>query len=436
MPENRGDGTWRIGVSVRDDQGRPVRIRETIHLDPSLPLQKQLKEAQKREMLLQIRAESGEVAPEPKRKSQKRLTVREVSELWMKKVVLPTLRPTTAAQYESIINRRILPELGEILLRDLSEEMITDWELELRTSARSSPRLPDDQLTHKRSASAEAALISEQEQLRPLAPRTVQQCHDVLSNLLKWAVRMRYCEYNPCKNIDRPKAAKPRPKYLNEDQALNLLRQLRDEPNLSYRAGVLLALLCGLRLGEVEALRLTDVDFAKSCIDISRALHYTPRSGTYQDAPKTESSVRPVQLPAGMMEVLKSVRAYDQDCQNRFPGVWHNDGYIVHTWDGRRCSHGTLSRWFRTFARSHGFPDVTFHALRHTHASMLLASHVDVATVASRLGHASPDTTLRVYAHMFRPSDAPAADATQAFIERLDAPDPAPDSAPDADPPA
>lgn len=416
MPENRGDGTWRIGVSVHGE-----RIRETIHLDPSLPISKQRKEAEKRELMLQIRAESGELTPpEPVRRSKKRLTVAEAGALWLEKSVLPNLKPTTAAQYESILNRRIIPEIGGILLKDLDEEAVTDWELKLKTAPRHSPRLPDEQLTHKRSAGATAALVSDREQLRPLAPRTVQQCHDVLSDLLAWCVKLHYCEYNVCKNIERPKAPKPRPKYLNESQALDLLRQLREEPNLSYRAGVLLAILCGTRLGEVEELRLSDIDWEKSQIDVSRALHYTPRAGSYADSPKTESSVRTVTLPAGMMEILAAVRDYDRDCARDFPGVWHHDGYIVHTWDGRRCSHGTLSRWFRAFARRHGFPDVTFHALRHTHASMLLASHVDVATVASRLGHASPDTTLRVYAHMFRPSDAPAADATQAFIDRLD----------------
>ena len=66
--------------------------------------------------------------------------------------------------------------------------------------------------------------------------------------------------------------------FLDEEQAVELLRCLKDEPNMCLRAAVLLALLCGLRLGEVGALRLSDVDWKRGTIDISHALKYTPQT--------------------------------------------------------------------------------------------------------------------------------------------------------------
>jgi integrase len=65
-----------------------------------------------------------------------------------------------------------------------------------------------------------------------------------------------------------------------------------------------------------------------------------------------------------------------------------------------------------------GLPDVTFHALRHTHASQLIDAGVDVVTISKRLGHAKPDITLRVYAHLFKESDAKAAAAINAALKR------------------
>ena len=61
-------------------------------------------------------------------------------------------------------------------------------------------------------------------------------------------------------------------------------------------------------------------------------------------------------------------------------------------------------------------PKITFHALRHTHASQLIDRGVDVVTVSKRLGHASPDITLRVYAHMFKIDDSKAAAAINDWV--------------------
>ena len=72
-------------------------------------------------------------------------------------------------------------------------------------------------------------------------------------------------------------ARKKKVNYLTEERAVELLRCLHDEPNMCYRAALLLALLCGLRLGEVGALRLSDVDWVHGTIDISHALKYTRR---------------------------------------------------------------------------------------------------------------------------------------------------------------
>jgi integrase len=71
------------------------------------------------------------------------------------------------------------------------------------------------------------------------------------------------------------------------------------------------------------------------------------------------------------------------------------------------------------FADSIDMPDVTFHALRHTHASQLIDEGVDIVTISKRLGHAKPDITLRIYAHLFRNDDSKAAAAIDAALARM-----------------
>jgi len=75
--------------------------------------------------------------------------------------------------------------------------------------------------------------------------------------------------------------------------------------------------------------------------------------------------------------------------------------------------HALTMEWSDT-ADSIGMADITFHALRHTHASQLIDAGVDIVTISKRLGHSKPDITLRIYAHLFRNDDSKAAAAINA----------------------
>src|SRR5262245_54831376 len=82
--------------------------------------------------------------------------------------------------------------------------------------------------------------------------------------------------------------------------------------------------------------------------------------------------------------------------------------------EGNPLAPNAISTRFGEFATNIGMPEISFHSLRHTHASQLIASGIDIVTVSKRLGHAKPDITLRVYAHMFKDGDAKAAAAINA----------------------
>jgi integrase len=84
--------------------------------------------------------------------------------------------------------------------------------------------------------------------------------------------------------------------------------------------------------------------------------------------------------------------------------------------DGGPAGTANLSKQWRRTVKTLGLPDVNFHALRHSHASQLIAAKVDIATIARRLGHANPAITLRTYAHMFKTDDTAAADAINASL--------------------
>ena len=84
---------------------------------------------------------------------------------------------------------------------------------------------------------------------------------------------------------------------------------------------------------------------------------------------------------------------------------------------GPRSLYAVSSAW-GAFAARIGMPDVTFHALRYSHASQLIDEGVDIVTISKRLGHAKPDITLRIYAHLFKKDDSKAAAAINAALNR------------------
>jgi integrase len=98
----------------------------------------------------------------------------------------------------------------------------------------------------------------------------------------------------------------------------------------------------------------------------------------------------------------------------------HAEGSPVFArWNGEwRTPNSVTTAWSR-LADALEFPEVTLHALRHTHVSQLIAAGADVVTVSRRIGHGNPSITLAVYSHLFGSSDQTAADITEAMFRKL-----------------
>lgn len=413
--ERRGKGSWRVSVRVNTPDG-PRVVRETVHVDPDLSEKRQRREAEAALNRLQAAVDAGEKGAEI------HYTVRAWSDFWLENEIRPNCSPVTYGNYRYLLDSRILPALGDERLENLTAVSLTAWMAALREEKKRTTRVPDDQLAHKRSPSQRLS-----GRAGGLSAKTLLNYYACMDAMLASAVRMRILPYNPMGGVPRPRARKKRAAFLTEEEAVQLLRCLTDEPNICYRAALLLALICGLRLGEVCALKLSDVDWEHSTIDISRALKYVPRQGAIIDAPKTDAAQRIITLPAAMIAVLRQVQAEADENKRLAPNIWQDEGWIVHGWDGRRLSHDTPSKWFRRFADKHGFEGLRFHDLRHTHATLLLANNIDVVAVAHRMGHSDPSVTLRVYAHALARRDV---DAAHAFDRLLQPPAPSSSDAP------
>ena len=120
-----------------------------------------------------------------------------------------------------------------------------------------------------------------------------------------------------------------------------------------------------------------------------------------------------------MIQILHDALWYDvmleqMDAENE--KTWLGDRWIVHSRHGARVNKDTPSKWFRDFADAHGYRSIRFHDLRHIHASLLVANHIDIAAVAARMGHSDPSVTLNVYTHPTSPADQDAAQALDRLL--------------------
>ena len=395
--EHRGKNSWRIGTQVKI-AGQWQWVRIPLRMDPDLTEAAQRSQAERELKTLEARLQ-GELLDVP--------TLNEWSEIWLTKHLDPDASPVTVGNYRYLLSSRILPFLGEKFLPDLTPAVLTDWLYNLRKDKRKTTRLPDEKLKRPRRKSEQ--LITDARKDKPLSVKTALNYYGCMKTMLAAAVRIGLLEYNPMDRVPRPKKRKKKRATLPESEVIALLQLIITEARTPLKLSVLLAMLCSLRLGEVGALKYSAIDWDAGTITVDKALKYTPATGAFIAETKTDAGDRIITLPPSMIRILKDAMWEDAAEEQDDPEAWKGSGYIVHSRHGARANKDTPSKWFRAFADDHGFQGVTFHDLRHVHASYLLQHHVDVNSVSSRMGHSDPSITLRVYADAMPARDQEAA---------------------------
>ena len=154
-------------------------------------------------------------------------------------------------------------------------------------------------------------------------------------------------------------------------------------------------------------------------ITVCEAVEQTQRGGIRFKTPKTDSGSRDVSLPDIVVETLREHRR--QQLEQRFAlglGKPADDALVFPSLDGSpQPPHGLSVAWSKVAANI-GLP-ITFHALRHTHASHLIDAGIDVVKISRRLGHSKPTITLDVYAHLLDKRDDKSSAAINAAVASL-----------------
>jgi integrase len=291
----------------------------------------------------------------------------------------------TTERYAGILRKHILPELGRIELQKLDGTAIDAFYASRRKLG--------------------------------LAALTMHNIHSLLTLILASAVKAKRLVRSPIADVETKPKAKRRDKIevLDEAELADLLDSFRG--HWLYMP-TLLAATTGLRRGEVLDLRWQDIDFRKGTLQVTQAVELVARKLSVKP-PKTARSARTIKLPKPVLSELERHRK-EQIEQRLKVGVGGRSDLVFTTPLGEMLRPSCFDEAFANKAAA--VKPVTFHCLRHTHATQLLRNGVPVHIVSARLGHVKPSITLDIYCHLLGGEDNDAAREAEAILLRVLAP--------------
>ncbi len=159
-----------------------------------------------------------------------------------------------------------------------------------------------------------------------------------------------------------------------------------------------MAVTAGLRRGELQGLRWEDVELESATLQVRRTLS-EPKGGYVFEAPKSGKG-RNIRLTQRAVTALREHRRRQPEERMEHGALWQDHGLVFASGIGTPLLGGNLNRSFKATLRRAGLPEIRFHDLRHSCATLLLRQGVNPKFVQELLGHADISLTLNVYSHV------------------------------------
>lgn len=300
-----------------------------------------------------------------------RITVAELADEYLQSVS-HEIRETTLATKRQIIEQGILPMFSDTRIDRLTSPMLQHWKNEIAG--------------------------------RNLAKSTMRHYYAHFFALLGYAVKMQYIPSNPLtlvgnfKNADAMPTAHALQYYTANEfrryaEAARTYAEKKDTITAwGYYVFFSIAFYTGMRRGEINALRWSDID--GNIIHVRRSISQQLKGRDVETPPKTQSSYRDLQAPIPLLDILDAHRVRQQKC-----GQWDESWRVC---GGAECLRDSnIKNHNRLYADAAGLPHIRIHDFRHTHATLLVNEGINIQEIARRLGHSNVEITWKVYAHLY-----------------------------------
>jgi len=237
-----------------------------------------------------------------------------------------------------------------------------------------------------------------------LSPRTVHHMHRILKQALKQACAWRYLTHNQADHVRPPKVERKAMRTYDMQQTVDLLDRLR-QTRMFIPA--ILGILCGLRRGEIAALRWGSIDFVAATAAIVESAEQTAAGVRYKET-KT-GRARVVSLSETVVEELRIWKMRQAEELLRL-GVRPDRGtFVVTKANGEPVQPRSLTHEWTRLIGAAGLPRIRLHDTRHSHATHMLQSNINPKIASERLGHSKVGITLDLYSHVMPGKQADAA---------------------------
>lgn len=303
--------------------------------------------------------EKGTLANGPQRK------LKDYLEDWLENVHRDNIRISSYVKYKKLIGY-IAADLGEIWLQKLTPEQVQRFYTK---------KCKDG-----------------------LSSKTVHEIHGVLHLALKHAVRWNYVSRNVCDLLDSPRVVSREGTSLTLEQARKLLESIQGH---RLEVVLMMAVITGMRKGEIIALRWSDIDLDRWVLHVVHTVDYIPGYGYVENEPKTQAGKRTIDLPAFFVGMLKQHRVKQEQRRLKVGEAWESRDLVFPDLTGGYLNPIHVLRMFKKLLERAELPHMHFHDLRHSAATILISMGINPKVIQELLGHSDISITLGIYGHLF-----------------------------------
>lgn len=309
-------------------------------------------------------------------------TLEEWSRIWLESFCTASVKEYTRNSYQSYFDRYILPNLGGMKIKDISTVSCQQFLMKMYTSGRTR---------------------NVEKKGKGLSAKTVKDIKIALQTCLQKAEDEGLIDSNPCRKVQLPKEAPKEMQTLKANELGAFLQETKDSGCYEF---YILEITTGLRLGEILALTWDDLNIKNKTISVNKQVQ---RIGSELKitTPKTASSIRTVALCDECFNQLILLRSRQRlDTKLIFPSPI----------TGGLRDPSSVTRKLHRMQKRAGVPQIRFHDLRHSFATLSLEQGMDIKTVSHMLGHTDAGFTMNTYMHVTDNMQQTVANAMQSLI--------------------
>lgn len=229
---------------------------------------------------------------------------------------------------------------------------------------------------------------------KKLADNTVKRIFSTVNTCLNTAEKMDVVNKNVANKVDKPRVRKKKINSWDEETVRKVVGELLNDRR--YGVAIYLAIMTGMRKGEILGLRWEDVDFKTGTFSIQQTL--TPKR-RIKDNTKTDGSSRSIKATAETMKFLTEHKVGIKNEKENHTDYKDHD-LVVCNMNGNPVHSRHIYKYWNWLLDKHKLPVIMFRDLRHTHASLMLKKGIHAKIVSERLGHSSVNITLDTYSHV------------------------------------